>query len=173
MTIESLIEELEQIIDEGKSVPFTSNQIVDVERLRTTIEDMRLNMPDELMQARKIASERKEILTAAQSTAEGIITAAKKKADELISEHEITKGAEAEAENIMAEARKKANGIVEQARGTAAELTEQAQKWSKIRSTMRGTHAMTRGRISANDSAMILGEGMRVRNHKCAPTVTP
>ena len=59
MTIESLIEELEQIIDEGKSVPFTSNQIVDVERLRTTIEDMRLNMPDELMQARKIASERK------------------------------------------------------------------------------------------------------------------
>ena len=62
MTIESLIEELEQIIDEGKSVPFTSNQIVDVERLRTTIEDMRLNMPDELMQARKIASERKEIL---------------------------------------------------------------------------------------------------------------
>ena len=125
MTIESLIEELEQIIDEGKSVPFTSNQIVDVERLRTTIEDMRLNMPDELMQARKIASERKEILTAAQSTAEGIITAAKKKADELISEHEITKGAEAEAENIMAEARKKANGIVEQARGTAAE-----QKWS-------------------------------------------
>ena len=67
MTIESLIEELEQIIDEGKSVPFTSNQIVDVERLRTTIEDMRLNMPDELMQARKIASERKEILTAAQS----------------------------------------------------------------------------------------------------------
>lgn len=63
MTIESLIEELEQIIDEGKSVPFTSNQIVDVERLRTTIEDMRLNMPDELMQARKIASERKEILT--------------------------------------------------------------------------------------------------------------
>ena len=130
MTIESLIEELEQIIDEGKSVPFTSNQIVDVERLRTTIEDMRLNMPDELMQARKIASERKEILTAAQSTAEGIITAAKIKADELISEHEITKGAEAEAENIMAEARKKANGIVEQARGTAAELTEQAQKWS-------------------------------------------
>lgn len=130
MTIESLIEELEQIIDEGKSVPFTSNQIVDVERLRTTIEDMRLNMPDELMQARKIASERKEILTAAQSTAEGIITAAKKKGDELISEHEITKGAEAEAENIMAEARKKANGIVEQARGTAAELTEQAQKWS-------------------------------------------
>lgn len=96
MTIESLIEELEQIIDEGKSVPFTSNQIVDVERLRTTIEDMRLNMPDELMQARKIASERKEILTAAQSTAEGIITAAKKKADELISEHKITKGAEAE-----------------------------------------------------------------------------
>lgn len=145
MTIESLIEELEQIIDEGKSVPFTSNQIVDVERLRTTIEDMRLNMPDELMQARKIASERKEILTAAQSTAEGIITAAKKKADELISEHEITKGAEAEAENIMAEARKKANGIVEQARGTAAELRSRLKSGQTIcvkaqANTLRGLY---------------------------------
>ena len=122
MTIESLIEELEQIIDEGKSVPFTSNQIVDVERLRTTIEDMRLNMPDELMTGEKIAPRERKYLLRRKAPAEGIITAAKKKADELISEHEITKGAEAEAENIMAEARKKANGIVEQARGTAAEL---------------------------------------------------
>ena len=32
---------------------------------------------------------------------------------------------------------------------------------------------MMRGRISANDSAMILGLGIRVRNHKCAPTVMP
>lgn len=145
MTIESLIEELEQIIDEGKSVPFTSNQIVDVERLRTTIEDMRLNMPDELMQARKIASERKEILTAAQSTAEGIITAAKKKADELISEHEITKGAEAEAENIMAEARKKANGIVEQARGLQRSLRSRLKSGQTIcvkaqANTLRGLY---------------------------------
>lgn len=87
-------------------------------------------MPDELMQARKIASERKEILAAAQSTAEGIIAAANKKANELVSENEITKASEAAAENIMAEARSKANDIVEQARSTASELTEQAQKWS-------------------------------------------
>ena len=33
--------------------------------------------------------------------------------------------------------------------------------------------AMTRGRISANDSAMILGDGMRVRNHRWAPAVKP
>lgn len=53
MTIESLIEELEQIIDEGKSVPFTSNQIVDVERLRTTIEDMSLICPMSLCRREK------------------------------------------------------------------------------------------------------------------------
>ena len=42
-----------------------------------------------------------------------------------------------------------------------------------IFSTISGTQAMTRGRISANDSAMILGDGMRVRNHRWAPAVKP
>ena len=35
-----------------------------------------------------------------------------------------------------------------------------------IFSTISGTQAITRGRISANDSAMILGAGIRVRNHR-------
>lgn len=130
MTIESLLDELEGILEEGKSVPFTSNQIVDVERIRTTIEDMRLSMPDELMQARKIASERKEILSAAQNSADVIINDAHKRAKELVTEHEITKNAEINAENVMAQARSQANDIVEQARATASGLTEQAQKWS-------------------------------------------
>lgn len=130
MTIESLLDEMEAILEEGKSVPFTSNQIIDVERIRTTIEDIRLNMPDELMQARKIASERKEILAAAQSSADNIVNDAHKRGKELVSQHEITKNAEIVAADIMAQARSQAQDIIEQARGTASELTDQAQKWA-------------------------------------------
>jgi hypothetical protein len=70
MTIESLLEEIEVILEEGKTVPFTSNLLVDSAAIKTAIEDIRLNMPDELMQARKIASERKEILAGAQESAD-------------------------------------------------------------------------------------------------------
>ena len=130
MTIESLLDEMSNILDEGKSVPFTSNLLVDAEALKTAIEDIRLNMPDELTQARKIASERKEILASAQSNADDIIEKAHLRAKEIISEDEITRGAEAAAAEIMQQARNAANEIVEQARNTATELTEQAKNWS-------------------------------------------
>ncbi len=131
MTIENLLEEIEAILEEGKSVPFTSNLLVDAEAIKTAIEDIRLNMPEELMQARKIASERKEILTAAQDNADKIIEQAHTRAKEIISEDEITRGAEMHAEEIVQQARQTANEIVEQARASAAELTEQARNWSK------------------------------------------
>ena len=82
MTIESLLDEIINIIDEGKSVPFTSNILVDAEAIKTAVEDIRLNMPDELTQARKIASERKEILASAQASADDIIEQAHLRAKE-------------------------------------------------------------------------------------------
>ena len=97
MTIESLLDEIEIILEEGKTVPFTSNLLVDAAAIKTAIEDIRLNMPDELMQARKIASERKEILAGAQDNADKIIEKAHLRAKEIISEDEITRGAEAQA----------------------------------------------------------------------------
>ncbi len=130
MTIESILDEIINILDEGKSVPFTSNVLVDAEAIRTAVEDIRLNMPDELTQARKIASERKEILASAQASADNIIEQAHLRAKEIISEDEITRGAEAQAAEIMQQTRNTANDIVEQARNTATELTEQAKNWS-------------------------------------------
>ena len=44
MTIENLLEEIETILDEGKSVPFTSNLLVDAQAIKTAIEDIRLNI---------------------------------------------------------------------------------------------------------------------------------
>ena len=131
MTIESLLEEIDTILDEGKTVPFTSNLLVDAAAIKTAIEDIRLNMPDELMQARKIESERKEILAAAQDNADKIIEKAHLRAKEIISEDEITRGAEAQAEEIIQQAKAQSNEIMEKTRDAATELTEQARNWSR------------------------------------------
>ena len=66
MSIESLLDSIEEVLENSKNVPFSSKISVDGEQIITLIEDIRLNMPDELMKARKIASERKEIIDAAQ-----------------------------------------------------------------------------------------------------------
>lgn len=130
MSIESLLDSIEEVLENSKNVPFSSKISVDGEEIITLIEDIRLNMPDELMKARKIASERKEILDAAQASADDIIEDARRQAKGIVSEHEITKAAEANAAEILQQARTQATEIIEQARATASELTEQAQKWA-------------------------------------------
>lgn len=140
MSIESLLDSIEEVLENSKNVPFSSKISVDGEEIITLIEDIRLNMPDELMKARKIASERKEILDAAQVSAEDIIEDARRQAKDIVSEHEITKAAEDNAAEILQQARTQATEIIEQARATASELTEQAQKWANDLRTSAGEY---------------------------------
>ena len=165
MTIENLLEEIETILEEGKSVPFTSNLLVDAQAIKTAIEDIRLNMPDELMQARKIASERKEILAGAQENADKIIEKAHLRAKEIISEDEITRGAEAQAAEILQQARTTANEIVEQARASAAELTEQARAWSKEMRTIASEYVESIVAVADETLTNSVNEIRRARQH--------
>lgn len=165
MTIESLLDEIEIILEEGKTVPFTSNLLVDAAAIKTAIEDIRLNMPDELMQARKIASERKEILSGAQDNADKIIEKAHLRAKEIISEDEITRGAEAQAAEILQQARANANEIVESARASAAELTEQAKNWSREMRTSASEYVENIVGIADETLTNSVNEIRRARQH--------
>ena len=156
MTIENLLEEIETILEEGKTVPFTSNLLVDAQAIKTAIEDIRLNMPDELMQARKIASERKEILAGEK---------AHLRAKEIISEDEITRGAEAQAAEILQQARQTANEIVEQARASATELTEQARNWSMEMRTSASEYVENIVAVADETLTNSVNEIRRARQH--------
>ena len=165
MTIESLLEEIEAILEEGKTVPFTSNLLVDANAIKTAIEDIRLNMPDEFMQARKIASERKEILVGAQDNADKIIEKAHLRAKEIISEDEITRGAEAQAAEILQQARQNAAEIVEQARQSATELTEQARNWAKEMRTSASEYVESIVAVADETLTNSVNEIRRARQH--------
>lgn len=140
MSIESLLDNIEEVLENSKNVPFSSKISVDGEEIITLIEDIRLNMPDELMKARKIASERKDILDSAQASANEIIEEAHKNAKAIVSETEITRLAEENAAEILQQARMQAAEIIEQARASASEVTEQAQKWANDLRTSAGEY---------------------------------
>lgn len=140
MSIENLLDNIEDLLENSKNVPFSNKISVDGDEIKGYIEEIRLNMPDELMKARKIASERKEILDAAQNTADGIIEDAHKRAQELVAQDEITKLAEAQAADILQNARTQGASIIEQARSSASDLKEQAQKWSNDLRTSAGEY---------------------------------
>ena len=104
MEIFTLLETLEDIIENGKAVPFTDKVIVRKEEILELIKNMRLNLPDELKQAKWIREERERIIAEAQKDAEDIVKEAENRIISMIDEHEITRKAYDKKNEIIAEA---------------------------------------------------------------------
>lgn len=62
MEIYTLLEELENIFENARNIPFTNCICLNREEILQIIEDIRLNLPDDLKQARWVKEERQKIL---------------------------------------------------------------------------------------------------------------
>ena len=111
MEIFTLLETLEDILERGKSVPFTSKTIIDKEELLEIVKEIRLKLPDELKQAKWIKEERTRILLEAQKEADGIVKEAENRIISMIDEHEITRKAYEQKAQIIETANEMAREI--------------------------------------------------------------
>lgn len=131
MNVEDLLNQIEDILEEGKQSLMGGGKVkVDAEAIRSIISDIRINMPDEVIQARKIAAERKQILAQASDAAELKIKQADIQARKMVEEDEITKNAQIHAAEIINDAKAQAVDIIEKAKASSNEITENAQKWA-------------------------------------------
>ena len=130
MSIDTLLNDMDTIIEDGRAVPFSSKIAVDADELRRIIEDIRLNMPVEITQAKKIAAERRDILNAADAAAEEIIIKARQRADLMVEEHQITKEAKEAALAIMQQAKDESNAIISASKAKAMEIMDKSERWS-------------------------------------------
>lgn len=130
VTTDSLLNELDRIIDEGKAVPLSNKIIIDGESVKRIIEDLRLNMPKEITQAKKIANERHDILSSAGDEADAIVAKARERADLMIEEHQITKEAREGALLIMQKAEADAKETVANAKAHARDVEDSAERWA-------------------------------------------
>ena len=101
-----LLDELEEIIDESRSVPFSSGKIsVNKDDILEIITDIRNKLPNEIKQSKWILEERNKILADSEREAEEIIKKAEEHMNQLIDEHEVTKKAYANADEIIEKTR--------------------------------------------------------------------
>ena len=57
MSIDEILEEMDELLDKASSMPLIAHKkVVDGDRLRELINDVRLNLPHELKEAKKIES---------------------------------------------------------------------------------------------------------------------
>jgi vacuolar-type H+-ATPase subunit H len=107
MDVLVLIDKLDDIIHNARSVPLTDSVMIDREEMYDILDQMRSTIPEEIKQARWIVKERQEMLAEAKQEAERMLTEAQERADRLASETEVVRLAERNAQQTMEDARER------------------------------------------------------------------
>jgi hypothetical protein len=107
MDVLVLIDKLDDIIHNARSVPLTDSVMIDREEMYDILDQMRSTIPEEIKQARWIVKERQEMLAEAKQEAERVLTEAQERADRLASETEVVRLAERNAQQVMEDARER------------------------------------------------------------------
>jgi F0F1-type ATP synthase membrane subunit b/b' len=105
MDVLVLIDKLDDLVHNAKTVPMTDQVRVDKEEIYDILDQMRATIPEEIKQARWIVKERQEMLAEAKREAEKIVKEARERQERLVGEEEVTKQAELMAEDIVEDAR--------------------------------------------------------------------
>lgn len=111
MKVMDLLKELEELIDRGNAVPFSSKAMIDPEEAAEIIAEIKEELPKELAESRKIVAERKQILFEAQANADRIRDNAEKQVKDKIDSSEVLKQANAQAEKLTSAAQAQAKEI--------------------------------------------------------------
>ncbi len=107
MDVLVLIDKLDDIIHNARSVPLTDSVMIDREEMYDILDQMRSTIPEEIKQARWIVKERQEMLAEAKQEAERVLTEAQERADRIASETEVVRLAERNAQQVMEAARER------------------------------------------------------------------
>ncbi len=105
MDILHLVDRLEEIFNEGRSIWFTHSVAVDEDRMLDIIDQMRTTIPDEIKKAQQVMAQRDRILAQAQEEGNRTILLAREKAEQFVARDQIMQDARVQAEQIIAEAK--------------------------------------------------------------------
>lgn len=106
-----LIEELERMIENGNTLPFSSKSLIMPDDALEIIDEIKQEFPKEINEAQSIIKQKKRILLEAQKEAETIKSEAQNQMRSMIDESEVIRLANKEAQLIVDNAQKSAKEI--------------------------------------------------------------
>ncbi len=145
MNIDDLLDLMDENLEDAFTVPLTGKRMVDVDKLRDIIDDIRLNLPTEIRQAKAIVKDRADIVEGARAEADGIVKKAEERARIIVSEQAVVKQSQQRATEIMQSAQQNAkemrtsvtNYCENMLRQTEEQLMKSYSEVKNIRSTVR------------------------------------
>ena len=108
MRVDDLILQLQDLVNDAKSMPFSGGKVlVNSEEIFDIIDQIQDVMPAEVRQAKNIVADRKQIITEANRESENIIRAAEERRKVMLNQNEIVREAQARAKEIIDDAKQK------------------------------------------------------------------
>ena len=134
MDILQLIDRLEELFNQSKSIPLTRNVMVDEDRMLDIIDQMRIAIPEEVKKAQQVMAQRDRVMAQAQEEANRTLQLSREKADQLVQKDMIAQEAQRRADQIISQARSEADATRADADNyvvdTLMQLQEQIAKLS-------------------------------------------
>jgi vacuolar-type H+-ATPase subunit H len=118
MDIQHLVDRLEDLIDEGRHMPFSKYTMIDEERALELIDQMRISIPEEIEKAARVIAQKDRILAQANEEAARILQMTRQKGQELLDQ-----------ETSVQAARQRAQVIIDQAKQDAARIASEADEY--------------------------------------------
>ncbi|MBL8165431.1 MAG: hypothetical protein JNJ61_25835 [Anaerolineae bacterium] len=115
MDIQHLVDRLEDLIDEGRHMPFSKFTMIDEERALELIDQMRISIPEEIEKAARVLAQRDRIMAQANEEAARLIQAAREQGIQLVDREASVQAAQSRAANIIEQARQEAEAITRDA----------------------------------------------------------
>ncbi len=120
MSVNTILDEIENLVVDGKRIPLTNRSLIDEMELVHLVDNLRQELPNEIQNAHEILDSKDAILNEARVEAEKIISQARDIADQMTDESKIVR-----------ESKEKAELIMEQATAQQKEMTELAYQQSR------------------------------------------
>jgi regulator of protease activity HflC (stomatin/prohibitin superfamily) len=148
-----LIDQLQVLISQGTTVPFTAYRLVRARDLEQLLERMRITVPSSIRESERTLAERDRIIHEARSEADRMIQQARQQAMEMLSEKALIATAQAEADRIILEGKEIARRRTEEADIYAVQvLQDLAQRLQAL------SHQVNNGLELMQDGQQILTE---------------
>jgi len=154
MNVDDMVDLLDDMFEDAVKMPLTGGKcLIDSQKARDLIDDIRMNLPQEIRQAKAIVADRGEIISIAKQEAEDIIRNAEERAKAIVNKDELVISAQTRANEILSQAHQKSREVRQAAYDFADEMLRNAEEVlvksaSEVKQTRQGLRNKRMGNTS-------------------------
>jgi cell division septum initiation protein DivIVA len=123
-----LVDRLEAAISKGLVVPFTAKRMIDEDECLDIIDQMRVAIPEEIKQARRVSQERDRLLAQAKEEADRVVQISQEQAGRMVDQDQVTRAALDRSELIARQAEQEAQTLRDGADAYARDVLQDLQR---------------------------------------------